>query len=221
MNLVSIRELVSFSAVITTILQFLSGTLVCKQYVVNRTTAESSPLPFVCGFLSCGVWLLYGLIKQDNIIILVNIVGVTLMISYVFIFYIYTFKKSSLLKQFLLSLLLYSFIMGYMSVETDNEVLLSRVGLSACTLTLITIAAPMSKLLYVIKTKCTECLPFPMILMSFIVSSLWFCYGLIEQDYYMTIPNFIGGGLAVVQLSLFIIYPTTPYSSLATKTTLA
>ncbi|CAH2230193.1 sugar transporter SWEET1 [Pararge aegeria] len=221
MNLVGIRELVSFSAVVTTILQFLSGILVCKQYVVNRTTAESSPLPFICGFLSCGVWLLYGLIKQDNIVTFVNVVGILLMISYVFVFYNYTFKKTSLSKQFLVSLVFYMFIMGYVSVETDNELLLRRVGLSACILTMLAIAAPMSKLLYVIRTKCTECLPFPMIVMSFIVSSLWFFYGLIEEDVYMMIPNSIGCGLTAVQLCLFMIYPATPYSSLPTKTTLA
>ncbi|CAH0720681.1 unnamed protein product, partial [Brenthis ino] len=208
-------------AVCTTILQFLSGIIVCKQYVDNKTTAESSPLPFFCGFASSGVWLLYGMAKQDNKIVFVNAVGVILMASYVIVFYLYTFKKSSVLRLILLTLVFYGFIMGYMSVELDNEVLVNRFGLLACFLTLLTIAAPMSKLIYVIKTKSTDCLPFPMIFMSFIVSSLWYIYGMMAGDSYIMVPNLVGGGLSFLQLSLFVIYPSVPQQQLIPKSVLA
>lgn len=52
-----------------------------------------------------------------------------LMGSYSFIFYIYTFRKSSLLKQFLSAVLLYGVLMGYVFLETDNEVLVMRIGM--------------------------------------------------------------------------------------------
>lgn len=58
-------------------------------------------------------------------------------------------------------------------------------GLSACYVTLLMIAAPMSKLYYVIKTKSTDCLPFPLIVMSFFVSVFWYLYGVIEDDLYI------------------------------------
>ncbi|CAG5012397.1 unnamed protein product [Parnassius apollo] len=221
MNLFEIKELVANAAVVTTILQFLSGILVCKQYVANRTTAEASPFPFIAGVLSAGIWLLYGFTKHNDKIVMVNTIGVTLMISYTVVFYIYTFKKSMVLRQITFTIILFLFIFGYVSVEEDNEVLLSRLGLLACSLTLITVAAPMSKLLYVLKVKCTECLPFPMILMSFFVSAFWCLYGLIDEDIFITIPNSIGAILAVVQLSLFAIFPSTPYSSLPSKSTIA
>ncbi|XP_026758068.1 sugar transporter SWEET1 [Galleria mellonella] len=221
MHLSDVRNLVSGLAVTTTILQFLSGTLVCKQYVKNQTTAESSPLPFLCGALSSALWLLYGLTKHDDKIVLVNTIGVSLMVSYTVVFYIYTFKKSSLLKQIFVTVSLIIFFIGYVSIEEDNELLLGRLGLIACSLTLITIAAPMSKLVYVIKMKNTECLPFPMIVMSFFVSALWFLYGLIEEDTYLILPNFIGAMLAACQLSLFLMYPRMPQSPSLTKSILA
>ncbi|CAG9783617.1 unnamed protein product [Diatraea saccharalis] len=221
MILSDIRGFVSTLAVITTVLQFLSGTLVCKQYVSNRTTAEASPLPFLFGIVSSGLWLLYGLTKHDDKIVLVNIIGVTLMTSYTVVFYIYTFKKSSLLKQIIIMVCFILFVIGYLFVEEDNEELLCRLGLLACSLTLMTIAAPMSKLIYVLKVKSTECLPFPMILMSFFVSSLWFLYGVIEEDSYLIVPNFIGGVLALMQLSLFVIYPSTPASPSLLKSIIA
>lgn len=99
MQLTTLGNIISALAITTTILQFLSGALVCKQYVLNKTTAESSSLPFVCGMLCCYLWYLYGSYKNDNVIMIVNIVGITLMIIYTAVFYIYTFKKSVVIKQ--------------------------------------------------------------------------------------------------------------------------
>ncbi|XP_022117103.2 sugar transporter SWEET1 [Pieris rapae] len=221
MYLYDIKELVESLAVVTTIIQFLSGTLVCKQYVSNRTTGEASPLPFTCGFFSCSIWLLYGLTKEDGNMILVNVVGVVFMVAYTIVFYLYTFKKSVVLRQAYITVGSCMFMIWYVNIEEDSELLLNRLGLLACSLTLLTVASPMSKLLYVIKTRSTECLPFPMILMSFIVMSLWFFYGIIEEDMYLTIPNFIGASLALAQLSLFVIYPSKPTSPLLVKSLLA
>ncbi|XP_045491866.1 sugar transporter SWEET1 [Colias croceus] len=221
MYLSDIRTIIESLAVVTTICQFLSGILVCKQYVANRTTGEASPLPFTCGMFSCSLWLLYGLTKDDGNMIIVNLVGVILMVAYTTVFYVFTFKKSLLLRQAYTTIALCIFAVGYVNVEEDNEVLLSRLGISACSLTLLAVASPMSKLMYVIRTKSSECLPFPMIFMSFLVSSLWFFYGIIEEDVYLTIPNFIGAALALAQLSLFILYPSKPSSPLLPRSTLA
>ncbi|CAH0604569.1 unnamed protein product [Chrysodeixis includens] len=221
MHLADFESFVSGLAVITTVLQFLSGVLVCKQYVVNGTTAEASSLPFVCGILSCCLWFLYGLLKHDNIIVLVNIIGITLMTSYTAVFYIYTFKKSTVLKQVFCTIALISLVLCYIFTEDDNEALFATLGLASCTLTLLTIAAPMSKLLYVFRVKSTECLPFPMILMSSFVSTLWFLYGVIKDDPFLTVPNLIGDVLAVAQLSLFVIYPNKSQSPGSLKHILA
>ncbi|XP_013186447.1 sugar transporter SWEET1 [Amyelois transitella] len=203
---------VSILAVITTVLQFLSGTLVCKQYVKNQTTGESSPLPFLCGMLSCGLWLLYGLTINDDTITLVNTIGIILMTSYTIIFYIYTLNKSSLIKQIGLIGGILILMTHYVSSEINTDKLIQRLGLLACSLTLLTIVSPMNKLFYVMKVKSTECLPFPMILMSFFVSLLWCIYGLLIVDPYLTLPNAIGAVLAILQLSLFLFYPRVPSS---------
>ncbi|KAG6450034.1 sugar transporter SWEET1 isoform X2 [Manduca sexta] len=190
-----VREFVSNGAVLITILQFLSGI--------------------------AGLWILYGSTKPDNKIIFVNVVGVLLMIGYIIVFYIYTIKKSSLVKIIIATAVCIFFLLWYVSLEEDNEILLSRLGLLACSLTLLTVAAPLSKFFYVLKVKCTDCLPFPMILMSFFVSAMWFFYGLLEEDVYITTPNFIGGSLAALQLSLFLIFPHKPVLQGSSKSILA
>ena len=61
----------------------------------------------------------------------------------------------------------------------------------------------------VVRTKSTECLPFPFIFCSFIVGSLWFTYGFLVSDYFIMTPNAIGSSVSAFQLFLFLIYPTT------------
>ncbi|KAJ0180411.1 hypothetical protein K1T71_003815 [Dendrolimus kikuchii] len=215
-----LKEIVSNCAVFVTILQLLSGVLVCKQYVANRTTAEASVLPFLCGLLSAGYWALYGLSKKDNIIIFINLIGINLMVIYIIVFYMYTFKKSTVLKQIITVAVFFILSYGYISSEEDSH-RHDILGFIACSLTLVAIAAPMSKLFYVLKVKNTECLPFPMILMSFFVCLLWYIYGLIENDIFIIVPNLIGGTLGVGQLSLFWIYPRKPQSPILTKSLVA
>ncbi|VVD02923.1 sugar transporter SWEET1 isoform X1 [Leptidea sinapis] len=219
--LADLKQFIECLAVVTTILQFLSGVLVCKRYVYNGTTGEASSLPFTCGFLSCSIWFLYGITKYDGNLVLVNSVGVILMVSYIVVFYLHTLKKTAVLRQAYIALGLCVFAIVYAYNEEDNDTLLEYLGLTACLLTLLTIAAPMSQLVYVVRMKSTECLPFPMILMYFVVSSLWFIYGLIEVDHYLMATNIIGASLALAQLSLFVIYPSQHSSSNILKTTLA
>ncbi|CAH1646184.1 unnamed protein product [Spodoptera littoralis] len=207
MQLSTLGNIISALAITTTILQFFSGALVCKQYVLNKTTAESSSLPFVCGILCCCLWYLYGSYKNDNVIMIVNIIGITLMISYTAVFYKYTFKKSVVLKQMLCLLIFLTFIISYTYIEDDSQALYVTLGFVASLFTLVTIAAPLSKLFHVVRVNSTECLPFPMILMSFFVSLLWFLYGTIQDDIFLWLTNLVGAILAIIQLSLFAIYP--------------
>lgn len=77
---------------------------------------------------SAALWILYGLTKHDNKIVFVNVIGVTLMFAYTAVFYIFTFKKSSVLKQIFAMVAFIIFTLGYVSVEDDNELLLGRLG---------------------------------------------------------------------------------------------
>lgn len=45
-------SLLEITAVTTTILQYLSGALICLKYIKKKSTGDSSGFPFICGFLS-------------------------------------------------------------------------------------------------------------------------------------------------------------------------
>ncbi|XP_026329659.1 sugar transporter SWEET1 [Hyposmocoma kahamanoa] len=217
LNLLEAKECIGNLAVITTILQFLSGVLVCKQYMTNKTTGEASVLPFLSCILSSLFWLLYGHVKHDEKIILVNVIGIILMSAYTGVFYVYTLKKTIVVKQCVASCVIFICIISYISGDKDHETFFNHLGILATIFTLLNIAAPMSKLLYVIRVKNTECLPFPIILMTLVVTTLWAIYGALSDDFFLTMVNFTGAVLALVQLSLFLIYPSIPTLPLLPK----
>lgn len=51
MALEDYKDFVSTCATVTTIIQFLTGITVCKNYVSNGSTGESSSAPFVSWFM--------------------------------------------------------------------------------------------------------------------------------------------------------------------------
>lgn len=113
-------DVVSTTAVISTVLQFLTGCLVCHKYIQKKSTGDSSGFPFVCGFLSCSLWLCYARLTQDASIHLVNAIGSTLFFLYTLVYYVFTVNKVALLKQFVLALLVLVLCTGY--IQTADSV---------------------------------------------------------------------------------------------------
>ncbi|XP_017780012.1 PREDICTED: sugar transporter SWEET1 [Nicrophorus vespilloides] len=213
LNLDDFKDFIAVSASICTILQFLSGTLVCQNFVQKGSTGDISAFPFISGCLSTSLWLRYGFIIQERSIILVNTIGATLFFAYVLTFYFYSIKKWAVVRQFLLCMLILIAILFYSSTgnesdEKELEAVRSHIGTLCCIMTIIFFAAPFSTLMHVIKVKSSESMPFPLILTSFLVSCQWYAYGLIIKDQFVQIPNFLGSVLSAIQLSLFCLYPT-------------
>ncbi|KAL5287905.1 swt-4 family protein [Megaselia abdita] len=205
-------------AVITTVLQFLSGLPICQQYARNKSTGDSSGFPFICGFLSCSLWLRYGTFTNENIVVYVNIIGAVLMFAYSLTYYVFTINKRNFVKQFVGAVLALCFsIYLTMGVEEDPKVAIDTLGYICCIVTVCFFAAPLTVLLHVIRTKSAESLPLPLIATSFVVSLEWLIYGIIIKDPFIQLPNFLGCILSLSQLSLFVCYPPKVYSSFAYK----
>ncbi|XP_011879212.1 PREDICTED: sugar transporter SWEET1 isoform X1 [Vollenhovia emeryi] len=208
MTLMEIKDALALSATICTGLQFLAGILVCKKYIRNGTTGDSSGLAFVTCFMSCSLWLRYGMLIGDLFIISVNIFGTILQICYVCVYILYNVKRSTTIKQFTVAIGLVSLVYLY-SIYQEDKVLAERhVGFLSCSLTIIFFASPLISLAHVIRMKSTESLPFPVIMASMIVCCQWFAYGCLLSDQFIQIPNFMGCVLSGFQLSLFLIYPS-------------
>lgn len=80
-------------------------------------------------------------------------------------------------------------------------------------MTVLFFAAPLTMLFHVVRVKNSESLPFPLIASSFFVSLQWFVYGLLIDDTFVQVPNFLGCLLSGTQLALFVIYPSRAYGT--------
>lgn len=70
-------------------------------------------------FFRCAVWLLYGFVKSDANLICINIIGITLMVIYTVVFYLYAQKKRSVIKQAVLLLIFLMTVTEYTIVDTN------------------------------------------------------------------------------------------------------
>jgi len=198
-------DVLAVSCSICTILQFLSGTLVCQKFIQNGTTGDASSFPFVSGALSTSLWLIYGFMIGDRSVILCNTIGATLFFAYVITFYIYSLRKTSVMQQLIGSILFLTIVLIYSSYHIEQDA--SYIGILCCNVTLMFFAAPLVNLYHVIKTKSSESLPFPLIVMGFFVSIQWFLYGILIDDFFIQLPNFLGSVLSGFQLTLFYCFP--------------
>ncbi|XP_045621074.1 sugar transporter SWEET1 isoform X2 [Procambarus clarkii] len=212
MALSDYKDLVATVATIVTIIQFLSGTDICRKIIKQSSTGNISGFPFIGGVFCASTWLTYGLLLGDVSISVTNTVGLLLQASYLFIYVKYCILPVSWHATRRQMLLFFSaiFIVQYYVFfsGTNAEVIKYHVGLMCCAASIIFCASPLISLKDVFHTQSTEMLPFPLIFATFVMAGLWWLYGIIIQNNFVQYPNMIGCILAGLQLLLFIVYPS-------------
>ncbi|XP_035792669.1 sugar transporter SWEET1-like [Anopheles albimanus] len=194
-------------ATVATVLQFLTGSIICRRYFKKKSTGDTSAVPFISGFLSCFMWLKYGVLTEESTLILVNFIGSALFLTYTVIFFLFCVNKREVVRQIMVVSCVILSATLYTTFSADTERSVRVIGLLCCFLAVIFFASPLSTLAHVIRTQNTDSLPFPIIVASFFVCLLWTGYGVLINDLYVQIPNLLGGILAGIQLMLYVIYP--------------
>ncbi|XP_076230513.1 sugar transporter SWEET1 isoform X2 [Nomia melanderi] len=180
--------------------------LVCKKIMKNGSTGNSSALAFITCYTSCVLWMRYGMLIEDQFILLVNIFGAVLQASYVYVYILYSVKRFKIIKEMIIATCFLAAVYFYSFYEEDKLLAAKYVGFLSCTVTVLFFASPLMMMAHVIKVKSTESLPFPIIMASLVVSSQWFTYGCLLNDRFIQIPNFLGCVLSAFQLCFFVIY---------------
>uniref|UniRef100_A0A182NQ79 Sugar transporter SWEET1 n=1 Tax=Anopheles dirus TaxID=7168 RepID=A0A182NQ79_9DIPT len=177
--------------------------------------AALSTIATVLQFLTgtCFMWLKYGVLTEESTLILVNFIGSALFFSYTVVFFVFSVNKREVVRQMMLISCIILSATIYTSLETSLEKSVRVIGLLCCCLAVLFFASPFAKLAHVIRTQNTDSLPFPIIVSSFFVCLLWTAYGVLINDLFIQIPNLLGGILAGIQLTLYVIYPKQKASS--------
>lgn len=205
MDKVMLLHVITKVAFVLTIAAFASGIPTCLKIWKNRSTGANNPAPFLSLMLSCCLWLRYGLLIQDDNMVTINVVGLIFAIAYSLVFLVMADKISLALKNLFITIVLIAFIVTCAASSSD---MIFFSGLAACVSSVVTSASPLAGLGEVMRTKSTESLPFLMIVLGFMVNLVWFIYGVLVGDTFVSCQNLICFAFCSGQLALFAIYPS-------------
>ena len=162
------------------------------------------------GALNCFCWLEYGLLIKDSPLAIVSLLGGILMSIYTVCFYIYCVRKSAVRRQILGAFAFFVLLWLYLSfASTNDDNGTHYCGIVCCGMSILFYGSPLINLVHVIRTKSTSTLPFPIIVGNFFNTGLWWLYGIIIQDNFVMVPYCLGFFLGFMQLSLFVIFPSS------------
>jgi solute carrier family 50 protein (sugar transporter) len=170
--------------------------------VTSNSTLQLSLLPFISLLLNCIIWTQYGILKEDNTIIVPNAIGI---FTGIFCTTVYLSKSHSPKSQ--APLILGAAVIGLCCSVAYFYGDIQSLGLMGCALAVCVMGSPLATLKNVIVTKSTASIPFTTSFFMWLNSLSWMSYGLlISNDIMVYGPNAVGFILATVQLLLFVVY---------------
>ncbi|KAL7114492.1 hypothetical protein ACP275_04G124300 [Erythranthe tilingii] len=156
------------------------------------------------------LWIYYATLKSnETLLITINSIGSFMEAIYIFIYISYAPKNAKILALELI-MLLNVFGFGLILVLTHFLVKGSQrvhvLGWISVILSVSVYAAPLSIMKKVIQTKSVEFMPISLSFALLLNAVMWFFYGLLLKDFYITVPNIVGFIFGVLQIILYLIY---------------
>lgn len=203
-----LTHLIENICTISTVALFLTGSQICNRIYRMRSTGDISGFPFVATLINCTLWLLYGLVKGNSTIMIVNFIGASLQLVYALFYLRYTNEQPKYIRSICFAGCFLSVVAIYLQYFlTENSTAIFHGGLIASVATVIMFGSPLASLRLVIEKESTESLSFPLCFANLIVPIEWVLYGILIDDKFVQVPNFLGAILGLVQVALFLKYP--------------
>uniref|UniRef100_A0A7C8YTT4 Bidirectional sugar transporter SWEET n=2 Tax=Opuntia streptacantha TaxID=393608 RepID=A0A7C8YTT4_OPUST len=176
----------------------------------KKSTEGFHSVPYVIAIFSCMLWIYYALLKGNNILLItINTAGIVIETIYIAIFITYAPKQAKISTLKLLLLLNFCgfcaiVLLCHYLVKGDARV--EVFGWICVAFSISVFAAPLSIMMKVIRTKSVEYMPFNLSLCLTLTAVIWFTYGMLKKDRYITLPNVGGFIFGVAQMILYGIY---------------
>ncbi|XP_031372118.1 bidirectional sugar transporter SWEET2-like [Punica granatum] len=190
---------------------FVSPIPTFRRIIRNRSTENFSGLPYIYALLNCFITMWYGtpIISIDNILVMtVNATGAAFQLVYVLLFITCADKAKKVRMLGLLAgdIILFAIIVVG-SLQIPNYHLRQIVVGVISGFTLISMfASPLFIINLVIRTRSVEFMPFYLSLSTFLMSTSFLLYGILNGDIFIILPNSIGTLLGMTQLLLYCYY---------------
>ncbi|KAK4850254.1 hypothetical protein QYF36_005169 [Acer negundo] len=190
---------------------FLSPIPTFRRIIRNGATEQFSGLPYIYALLNCLITMWYGtpLISINNILVLtVNSIGAAFQLVYVTLYIAYAEKEKKVRLFGLILAVLVIFAIVVVGSLQIADIFLRRiiVGILSSAALISMFASPLFVINLVIRTKSVEFMPFYLSLSTFLMSTSFFVYGILNMDVFIYVPNGMGTVLGIVQLVLYFYY---------------
>lgn len=190
---------------------FLSPVPTFKRIIRSESTEQFSGLPYIYALLNCLITAWYGLpmISIDNLLVTtVNSIGGIFQIAYIAIFikHVEKTKKLRMIGLLLSVVIVFAIVALGSLLIGDFGVRHMTIGFLSCASLISMFASPLFIINLVIRTKSVEFMPFHLSLYTFLMSTSFLLYGILNFDPFVYVPNGIGTLLGMIQLFLFYYY---------------
>ncbi|XP_004541327.2 sugar transporter SWEET1 [Maylandia zebra] len=197
-------SLLSCACIVFTVGMFSTGLTDLKKMRESKSTDNIQFLPFLTTCLNNLGWMYYGILKRDQTIILVNIIGALLQILYIIMYFRYTKQRRLVSSQTLAAgIVLICGWLYFTMFLTDGDIRLSQLGLTCSVVTVSMYLSPLTDLVEIVRSGNVQCLSFPLTVATFFTSTSWVFYGLQLSDYYIVVPNTPGIFTSLIRFYLF------------------
>uniref|UniRef100_A0AAV2MCJ3 Sugar transporter SWEET n=1 Tax=Knipowitschia caucasica TaxID=637954 RepID=A0AAV2MCJ3_KNICA len=171
-------SLLSWACIVFTVGMFSTGLTDLKKMRATKSTDNIQFLPFLTTCLNNLGWLYYGILKRDQTVILVNVIGAALQTLYITVFIHYTKQKKPFLSQTLLAGAVLAGGWFYFSTFLpEGETRLNQLGLTCSAITVSMYLSPLTDLVNIVRSGNVQCLSFPLTVATFFTSTSWVLYG--------------------------------------------
>lgn len=161
-------------------------------------------LPFLTTCLNNLGWLYYGILKQDQTIILVNTIGALLQTLYITMYLKYTSQRMTVASQTVAALVVLTIGWFYFTVFLPpGQSQLNQLGLTCSVVTVSMYLSPLIDLVGIVRSGNVQCLSFPLTVATFFTSTSWVLYGHQLHDYFIMVPNTPGILTSLIRFYLF------------------
>jgi len=166
---------------------FVSPIPTFRRIIRSQSTEQFSGLPYIYTLLNCLICTWYGtpVVSADNILLMtVNSSGAVFQFAYISLFLVYadTDKKVRMLVWLLLVIIVFAIIVFGSLQIADQMVRWIAVGTISGISLISMFASPLFIINLVIRTRSVEFMPFYLSLSTFLMSTCFLLYGILNFD---------------------------------------
>ncbi|KAJ6770177.1 RAG1-ACTIVATING PROTEIN 1 [Salix purpurea] len=173
---------------------FVSPIPTYRRIIRNRSTEQFSGLPYIYALMNCLICMWYGtpLVSADNLLLVtVNSFGAVFQLGYTILFIIYAERRIKV-RTLVLLLAVFSLfaIIAVGSLQISDRMIRWILVGSLTVVSLISMfASPLFIINLVIQTKSVEFMPFYLSLSTFLMSTSFLLYGLLNFDAFVYVSS--------------------------------